>query len=514
MKNDNIIVQGRHLASNSVLNLATNLLILLLNLLFVPIMLRTFGTELYGILSVTWIVLANMGWLDFGFSRATARFVAQELIHGRPDQAAKWTWTAILSQVFLGVLGAAVICALSPYLVELFKVDPAKRELALLTFRLFAFSIPVDFAVRSVSGVLQATQRFDWVNGLSVLNTIGTFSAFAVGIWGGGDFEYVIYGLFAVRLLNLITAFYAARRVLPSLGVFPQYDTFAGEYKARVVTMLKFGSWVAAASMIGPLLLYCDQWLVSGILGVAFLPYYAIPFNLLTKLGIFPSSISLTLFPAFSAMQEKTEWSRMERYYVRAHRFLLAALIPILFILFVWSHEILRIWVDPLFAANASLPLQILTIGFGIALLGPLSGALIEAVGRPDLLVKLYAVELPINALLVWYLTKEYGIAGAATSYTIRAFAETIIIWIMLYRAVHFSWLQLLKSALYKPAVALVIIGLITPFMAGASLNNPMSIIGTLLILSSYCIYAGFVIFDSDDKSLVMNVLKYRRHVK
>jgi len=60
--------------------------------------------------------------------------------------------------------------------------------------------------------------------------------------------------------------------------------------------------------------------------------------------------------------------------------------------------------------------------------LAPLSGALTQGRGRPDVLFWLYLVELPINTLLTWELASRWGIVGAALSFTLRAFAETALL--------------------------------------------------------------------------------------
>ena len=41
-------------------------------------------------------------------------------------------------------------------------------------------------------GVLEAGQRFDWINGLNFFNTVAGYVVYAVGIWRGGDFRFVV----------------------------------------------------------------------------------------------------------------------------------------------------------------------------------------------------------------------------------------------------------------------------------------------------------------------------------
>lgn len=502
---------GHHLAWNSLLNLGTSVFIAGLNILFVPLMLHTFGTEFYGVLSVTWMVLANFGWLDFGFSRASARYVSQELALARHDDAALWTLTAVVSQAVLGGLGAVLIWYFAPLVVDHIHVQNGHRELVILTLKLFAFSIPIDFANRSITGVMQAGQRFDWVNGLSLFSTLSTFAVYGTGILRGGDFKAVIYGLFILRVVNLLAAYWGATKVLPALKSFSYLEGLTASYWSRAVVLVRYGLWVASAAVVGPLLLFFDQWMISVIVGVSLLPYYTIPSNLLWRMGLFPTSLTTTLFPAFSAMEAKTEWARIESYFVRAHRYLLAVIVPILFVLFVWGGEILRIWIGSAFAFQATLPLRLLVVGFVIGLLAPLSGALLEAVGRPDMLVKVYLVELPFNVLVVWSLTKHFGIAGAALSYTVRTAIETIILWIVVYRVVPFSPIKLLKNGLLRPSLAILPFALAAYWMRSASVRSHFDIAFTLALVAGYSAYAYFLIFDNQDRIFGLQFYRARK---
>jgi O-antigen/teichoic acid export membrane protein len=504
-------LKGRHLAWNSLLNLGTAVSIAGLNVIFVPLMLHSFGTEFYGVLSVTWMVLGNFSWLDFGFSRASARYVAQELGRGRPDQAALWTCTAVLSQAFLGLVGALAVWLAAPFIVNHIHVQSQNHELVVLTLRLFAFCIPIDFANRSITGVMQAGQRFDWVNGLGVFSTLSTFGVYGIGILRGADFKIVVYGLVAIRVINLLGCYWGATQVLPELKSFAYLETVTASYRSRVVTLVKYGWWVASASIVAPLLVLFDQWMISVLIGVSLLPFYTIPSNLLWRLGMFPNSLTTTLFPAFSAMEAKTQWNRIEHYFVRAHRYLLTALIPILFVLFVWGGEILRLWIGASFAAQATLPLRMLVLGFAIGLLAPLSGALLEAVGRPDILVKLYIVELPVNVLVVWSLTKHYGIAGAALSYTVRTVIETFILWIVVHRIVPFSGFEFLKKGLLRPGAALFVLGVACYGLRDVSVRNFGQLAATLVLMAAYCAYAYWVVLDAHDRKFGIEAYRAKK---
>jgi len=501
-------IQGKRVAWNSLLNFFTGGLLICVKIAFVPLMIKSFGTELYGLLSVTWMVLANFNWLDFGFSRATAKYVAQDLALGQYDRAASWVSTAVVTQVIIGAVGALVLKNFAPEIVDLFKIQQVKKELVVLSLEIFALSIPFDFASRSFSGVLEAGQRFVWINGLNFANTLLTFAVYSVGMWLGADFLVVMWGLLILRITNFICLLVMSVQVLPALKHIGALVNLRKDYWTRAAVMIKFGSWISAASVIGPMLLYFDQWMVSIICGVALLPYYTIPYNLVTHLGILSNSLSSTLFPAFSWMEARAERTEIEAYFVRAHRYLLCAMIPIIFVLISWSSELLRFWIGEEFASKANVALCILTIGFGIGLLAPLTGALLQAIGRPDLLVKLYLIELPFNVVIVWVLVRKYGIVGAAISYALRTSIETILLWIILYRQVLFSWAYLMREGLFRLSFALVPIVLVSYIISNVNMNKYFLVIITVFTLVLYCIFIVIFVFDQKDKKFMMQLIK------
>jgi O-antigen/teichoic acid export membrane protein len=505
------LAKGSKIAKNTVQNLTTGIGIVLLNMMFVPWMLRAFGTELYGVLAATWMILAYFSWLDFGMSAASARFVARELAFGDRDAAASWAWTAIATQTVIGMGGALLISALTPVLLTRLHVDPHNQPLVAVSLHLFAFSIPLTLARGSLNGILQAGQRFAWINVWNIVSTVGTYVVYSCGILLKANFRFIIYGLFLLKCADVVAACVGAARVLPGFISIRHFRLLTREYASHVRAMARYGSWVTIASIIGPLLTTLDQWMISTIIGVALLPFYIIPFNLLMRLTMFPSSLSPTLFPAFTALHAKEEWSRIESYFIRAHRYLFMLLIPILFLIFTWGQEFLRLWIGGEFAQQAIVPLRILTVGFGIALLAPFSGTLLEGIGRPDVLTKLYLVEVPFNIASVYLLTKYFGIPGAALSFTIRAFVETVLIWIIVYKIIPLSLAKFVKDAFLRLALALVSVAAAAWYMRGARLSSPFDWSVTVAIIVLYVTSIPTVLLSRTELDSLIMVYRTQR---
>jgi O-antigen/teichoic acid export membrane protein len=502
-------VGATRLARNSLLTLLTSLFLLVATVVLVPLMLHAFGRELYGLLSVTWLLLAHLGWLDFGLSRAIARFVAQDLSRGDLAAAATRTWVAVFTQFALGGVAAAALFVLAPTLVASFDIAEKNDALATETIRLFAVALPFELSTRSLSGALEAGQKFGWINILRVLGPVWTYALFAIALAAGDDFRLIVYGLFALRPLTFIAFLFAVSRLLP-LGASIRHFKAPKQYWSLMVEIVRFGSWVTLGAVVGPVLMYFDQWTISMYLGVAMLPLYSIPLSFLARLQLFPSSMTQILFPAFSALQARARWETLEAYFIRAHRYLAIALIPVTFLIYVWTPEVLRVWIDDSFAEQASTPTRILLIGFLIGLLAPLSGALLSALGRPDVVAKIYLVELPINVAAVLVLVWAFGLAGAAVSFAIRSVLETVALWIVVYKIVPLS-----PQAMHLIGRSGAQLGIVAGGMAVAAyllrhsaVEEVSSVALSGVLICSYSVLAVLLLLDSRDRDFLRSVLR------
>jgi len=495
------LTHSRLLARNSLLSLAAGIAGLVVGVIAVPLIIGEFGLELFGVLTVTWILITNLVWLDLGLSRATGRYVARELAVGTPEGAAAWAWTALATQACLGTVAVAVIWFTQPFLVDALGVSPAAHDSATFAFQLFALSIPIEFAVRSQIGVLEAAQRFGLSNALSLLGSVGAYLAGLLAIALGQDFRFVIGTFFVIRVLTFVLSCFAANLVIPLAKSFRPSTFLTPEFWDRTKEMTRFGGLTALGLILGLSILYFDQWFVGVLLTVAVLPYYTVPFNLQSRLSIIPGSMIRPLAPAFSALEGQQEFEKIGFYYLRAHRYLFFTLVPIFFLVFVWAPEILELWLGTSFADNAATTMRILTLGFVISFLAPLSGALLSGIGRPDLLVKIYVVELPLTVIAVVSLTHAFGIEGAACAYVLRSFFEASALWFLAARLLSFSResLALAGRLGLQALLTLVVVGALALALGGSEIGNPLAILLSALVLAGYSAGVLLLVLDHAD---------------
>src|SRR5688572_22272095 len=122
------MTDGRLLARNTLLNLLGQAFPLLVALVALPLLIneRTgLGAERFAILALAWTAIGYFGAFELGLSRALTQAVAQRLGAGTGDELAAVAWPALLLQLCLGMVGAILLAAATPVLVnQLLNVPP------------------------------------------------------------------------------------------------------------------------------------------------------------------------------------------------------------------------------------------------------------------------------------------------------------------------------------------------------------------------------------------------------
>jgi len=116
--------RGRRLiAKNTIFNLTGQILPMVAGVVTIPFIVRGLGAAEYGILSIAMMLLGYFNIFDLGLSRATVKFVAENLDPENVHKVPELVWTSLSLLVGLGIIGGAVAAFFVPISVtHLFKM--------------------------------------------------------------------------------------------------------------------------------------------------------------------------------------------------------------------------------------------------------------------------------------------------------------------------------------------------------------------------------------------------------
>lgn len=450
---------------------------IIIALVTVPILIRTIGTDRFGVLTIAWVVLGYFGLFDLGLGGATTKFLAHAFERGKIVEGRAVFWTSLTLSAFLGLVGGITLAALTPLLVDgVLNVPVELRTEAKVAFYLMASSVPAVTLLTSTRGALEAQHRFGLVNLLHVPTAALTQLAPLLILPFSSNIAWLVGSLVLSRLLGLAVFFIAVLLQMES--------PFAGPFflRDKLGALLAYGGWLTVTNVVGPLMVYADRFVVGSIASMTAVSYYTTPYEAVTRLWILPQSLTRTMFPIFSA---ETDVRRRNHLYVNAVRHLALILAPIVATVIVFAPDLLRAWIGEAFATNSAFVLQILAVGVFINSLALIPFTLLQGLGKPDVTAKFHLLELPLYLLLLVYGVWHYGIAGAALAWTARVGFDALLLTLYV-RLSGLVDLRARKSPLVAPLlIALLIIS--SGCLLGASVGSlvPRMVIWSAILAAS-----------------------------
>jgi len=421
------LIGNRVLARNAVWNLLSLVTPMVVALGTIPALIRTLGTDRFGILTLAWMLIGYCSLFDLGLGRALTRLVSEGF--GRRNLACA-VWTALVLMLALGCAGALIFASASGLLANsALKVPVALRAETIVSLRWIAAAIPLVTLTAGLRGILEARQHF---GSLSILRTVTGVLTFvgplaAARYWG--SLSAVILTIAAIRLGSAVAHFILCAVLAPEL-------LSDRHVRLREVgPLFRFGGWLTISNLISPLMVSIDRFLIGMFLSVAEVGYYATPFEIVTKLQIIPSALTGVLFPAFSHALVNDR-ARARQLYTHGLTIALALLLPLTVIMVTFAHAGLALWLGADFAMHGYRALQLLAIGVLINASAYLPASFLHAAGRPDVTAKLHMIEFPLYIPLVCWLIRAFGIEGAACAWVLRVTLDAALLFWMAERAV------------------------------------------------------------------------------
>jgi len=257
---------------------------------------------------------------------------------------------------------------------------------------------------------------------------------------------------------------------------------------------------MTVSNIVGPLMVTLDRFLIGSLLSVGAVAYYATPYEVVTKIWIIPGAAVAVMFPAFSTcfVQDR---SRAALLYGRSVKYLLLVLFPLVLLVVVLAQDGLRLWLGAEFAQHSARVLQWLAVGVFINSIAQVPFALLQGVGKPDLTAKLHLIELPLYIGVLWWLTKSYGIEGAAIAWTARVAFDSLILFVL---AKQFLPIRIPFSS---QTILLEVLALVTLALATIPQNLMSKGAFFLMIVFSFSLCAWFLVLSPEERRLAQSFL-------
>lgn len=417
----------RHLARNTVWNLFGYVAPLAVAVVVVPLLIKHLGTAKYGILTIAWGIVGTFGIFDMGLSNALTKFIAERV--GRETEGeveAIFQTGFILLAASSLCAGAALALIARPLAFRWINVPGALRPDAYRVFLIFAIALPFVVSAACFRGTLGAYQRFDLMNKVQIATGVVSFGSPAIMLIFSDRLVPIVAVIALCRFGSWWAYLYCCTRVMPSLGL---------AWRARrnlIKPLITFGGWVSVSNVTDPLFLYSDRFILATLVSVTAVAYYATPFDLVVRLWAIPDALNSALFPLYAAGIEERAESILPLFEKAGHYIFTMTFGPVLFAV-IFASEILSLWINPSFASHSAIVLQWLAVGVLFGSIARVPWTALVAF-RPDLPAKLVTIEAPLYVGALCLMIREFGLPGAAITWSVRTAFNCTTLHIMTWR--------------------------------------------------------------------------------
>lgn len=484
------------IARNTFLNILTQVFTIGLALWAIPILVTRLSEQGFGLLSLIWIFIGYFTLLDFGFSRANTKFISNSLASGNINQIQKIVGTSLICTFILGVISAAIIVLLTPYLVhDLFTIQPDIHDQAKRAFVAAGIGVPFILVFGATKGLQMAAQRFDIVNLFQVFLAVVQWFGSVVLLWLGYGLEEIILLAIVARTVLAFVSLALLPGILP--GALQRIYLFDWATFRR---LFAFGGWITVSQIISPLFLYLDRIFIGMYLTLDAVTYYSVPQEALTRILVIPLSLTTTLFPAMSEQSSLTDKGNLSILYLRSVKYLSIIMVPLILGFLLFAQELVSLWLGKEFASNSILIFQILAVGLLFNSLAQIPTTVLHALTRPDITAKFHIAELPLVILLNMLLIPKIGVVGAALTWSFRVAVDALFLFIAAGRELNIAFPNTKRQ---KPKLTFKLLpALICAATAAVLLVSDITAKIAIALLS-FCLYIAvtwWYAFDEKDR--------------
>ncbi len=486
-----------NLVKNTFFNIAGRLIPLIITFVTIPPLIQQLGKDSFAILSLALVIIVFLSMFDLGLGKTLTKFIAEALSNNNSNDMPKYIWNSFWVQLSLGLMGSLFFAGFIPYIVNnILKIPSELVVQTELSFYILAISFPFVLLSGLFRGVLAGAEHFYIINLIQIPSTSAMNLLMLLGVYIGLNLPDIFIILTSSLIITCGFYVYFSFKLLPVIHqkVYPSASTLK--------CLFKFGSWLTISSIISPLLIYSERLMIGAILTMTALTYYTVPHEIIMRIWILPFGLMGVLFPAFSRMNASGNSQSIINVFGGSIKFLMLIVGPVVLVLFVFSNDILELWINPDFASHSNVVFRILLIGVLFSTLAQLPYTFFQSIGSPNITCFIQLSLVPVTLIMSYLFIIELGVVGAAISWSLTRLLAMIIGFTVFLRFERLDISFFSKNRLFYTAGLLLAFTItVLPLLLENDIILLYKILYTTFSLLIFVSASWFFICDDNDRS-------------
>ncbi len=474
-------------AKNSLLPMATSLLMKLIDLAFALLSLRVLGptgTGQYGWAITVWL-LANTV-TDFGLGILVTREVSRD----RAQANRFLTNTAILRVLLWAASLVPVALLAGIYYIFFDLTVNTATALALLIIGMLPSSLAASLAF-----LFNAYEKFEYRIAVDFTTRLLAVALGVVALVAGFGFVGLATVAIVTNIFTLAAFWYLVRAILFK----PQFEP-----DRQLVRWMFFESFpLMLNNLLSSLFFRIDILILKPFKGDAVVGYYQTAYKFIDALNFIPSNFTLAIFPVLSRMAANAK-DAMLRAYVLSLKILLWIALPITVGTMFIARELILFFGGEAYLPESAIALQVLIWFLPFSFINSVTHYVLIALGQQRFLTRAFIIGVTFNVIANLMAIPPLSYVGAAG---VTIFSEMVLL-IPFYYAVRKNLASVpFISIAWRPMLASALMGVALWWLVErVGLLMAVPIVGVLY----FAILIGLGALGEDERALLRRVLPQR----
>jgi O-antigen/teichoic acid export membrane protein len=414
---------------NSLLNIMGVTLPLYFAYFSIPELMETLKEENFALLLFMWSIVGYFGIFDFGVGKALVYKISNQdkNSYGEISGLIKAGLFIIVLTSMIGVLLLSMFAFFG--IERWYEFESIELEDAVNAFALIAFSIIPTSISNGLRGALEGLNKFKESNINRTLVGTGMFLSPLVAVYFHGE-SLVMMALY-LSMVRVLTMFFLLYSLRFYIFIKPNESL-----KINSEKILNYSMWNSLSILLGSLMIYGDRFVVGAVVGMASLSFYSTPQEGLMKLIVIPGAIASALFYDYASKRGEYDIKlKNKMFWSQAIIGTFMALIII--VIYIWAPVFLPYWIDEEFFEKSYTIIMIMSFGIFFGSIGLIPYTFLSSIGEVKIIGIVQIIQFPLFFILLYFLSKEFQLLGAAFAWSFRFFIDFLILQYFMSR--HFS---------------------------------------------------------------------------
>jgi O-antigen/teichoic acid export membrane protein len=403
------------LLKNSTINLAGYGYLLFLSFFSIPMLLKSLGTDLFGVYLVYAGLVPLASTINLGLPTALVRHLSLPNISNR-EKITYWQ-TCLWQFVILSIFVFLLLLAINIFVInKLAFVNLLPKGTIFLTSLLVSFIVLVNNLSEPFLVLPQVDQQFAFYNLRNLIVGTGTTILTAILAIYFPSLPHLFAFQLVLYIITGIIFFKYAQSKFAGKNIWPKLSRPIGK------KLINFGFKNFIGSLASQFRNQSSKFILAGMLSPQAVTIFSIPQTIIIKAAGAISQLTLSFFPLSTSLSSKERIGKLQKLILGLQGSILLLGILQLFIVHNFGLQFLVYWLkDVDLATKGFSVLKVLSVFFVLTSLTPIPTVVLDGINKPQI-PSIFAVTSAIlNIVLIFLLTPKYGFLGPAYATTISS---------------------------------------------------------------------------------------------